>query len=320
MKIEYRKIRLSKENKQRLELINSIIEDYQADGYVLTLRQLYYQLVSRDIIPNKDSEYKKVGKLIAEGRMAGIVDWSAIEDRNRRPTIPASWDSPEEIVDTVVSQFAQNRQLGQLKHIEVWVEKDALSGVLERVTRPYHVPLVVNKGYSSVSAMHEAWKRFKFDMKPVDILYCGDHDPSGIDMIRDVEDRIREFMDASGFRHNFSVTPIALTMDQIREYNPPPNPAKKTDSRFEVYQEAHGNESWEVDALPPRVLNDLVDNAIKQRMDMEIYQICLDEEEKNRRKLRWLRNKLKDVTEEYLADLPAKADNEDEDEDDEFDY
>ena len=160
MKIKFREIRMQKRNLERLMQINQIIEEYQKDGYVLTLRQLYYQLVSRDIIPNKLAEYQKLSKLLKEGRMAGIVDWNAIEDRLRIPSKPASFDSPEDILKAAIKQYQLPRQEGQNKYLEVWVEKDALSGVLKRVTQKYHIPILVNRGYSSVSAMYDSFMRF----------------------------------------------------------------------------------------------------------------------------------------------------------------
>lgn len=200
MKIAFRAAKLSKDNKVKLAVINEIIEEYQAQDYRLTLRQLYYQLVSRDIIPNSVSEYRKISVLLTEGRMAGIVDWDAIEDRLRRPDKPAAWNNAADIMDSVIYQFEKPRMAGQANYIETWVEKDALSGVLSRVTYKYHVPICVNRGYSSASAMFTAYERFMRAIKndqPVTILYLGDYDPSGIDMIRDINDRILEFFKGS---------------------------------------------------------------------------------------------------------------------------
>jgi hypothetical protein len=197
MKIKFRDIKLSKDNKDRLEVVNSIIEEYQEDGYTLTLRQLYYQLVSRDIIPNEQKEYAKLSKLLKEGRMAGVVDWEAIEDRVRNLSKPSHWDSPKSILEVAHSQYRKNRLKDQDVHIEVWVEKDALSSVVERATNPYGIGVMVNRGYSSVSAMFEAYERFSERIKEgkaIYILYIGDHDPSGVDMIRDVEERISEML------------------------------------------------------------------------------------------------------------------------------
>lgn len=197
MRKKFREIKLSQANKNRLDQINEIIEEYRQQNYVLTLRQLYYQLVSRDVIPNHVKEYAKLSSLLKEGRMGGVVDWSAIEDRLRVPFTPASWDSPAEILETATNQYKKPRMKGQENYLEVWVEKDALSGVLKRVTSQYHVPILVNRGYSSASAMYDSYKRFKdaFDIgQSVTILYLGDFDPSGMDMIRDIYARSLEFL------------------------------------------------------------------------------------------------------------------------------
>ena len=155
------KLHLNKKNIAKLEVINNIIEEYKEEGYKLTLRQLYYQLVSRDIIPNTDPDYKKIGKLLKEGRMAGVVDWDAIEDRTRVPFVPYWVTDIDDAINDTISQYRLDRQSDQDIYIELWVEKDALSGVLKRVTSHYHINLMVNRGYSSCSAMYEAFKRLK---------------------------------------------------------------------------------------------------------------------------------------------------------------
>ena len=197
MRETFRDIKLSKPNQVKLEMINGIIKEYAEDGYVMTLRQLYYQLVSRDVIPNKQNEYAKISKLLKEGRMAGVVDWDAIEDRLRVPYLPYWVSGTANAIDDTIRQYRLNRQKDQDTYIEVWVEKDALSGVLRRVTEKYHVNLLVNRGYGSVTAIHDVYERCKRYItagKKTKILYLGDHDPSGMDMIRDIRERVSEML------------------------------------------------------------------------------------------------------------------------------
>lgn len=202
--------------------------------------------------------------------MAGIVDWSAIEDRGRTPKIPFSIDGVQDALNVIADQYRINRQGGQENYIEVWVEKDALSNVFARVTEPYHIRLMVNKGYSSSSAMYEAAKRFKKAYRNEDqegiLLYFGDHDASGKDMVRDVEERLREM----GVKSLQVINP-ALTMDQVNEYDPPENPAKQTDPRAKWYIEKYGESSWELDALPPPVLMQIVRDNVIKHMDLELF-------------------------------------------------
>ncbi len=252
---------------------NGIIETYQGMGLRLTLRQLYSQLVSRNVVPNTERSYKNVGNLLSRARLAGLVDWDAIEDRVRVPDIPSQWNSIGDIVDSACRAFRLPRWADQDRYLELWVEKDALSGVLAPLASEYHVPLAVNRGYSSQSAMKEAAERFRrFDGKPLHLIYLGDHDPSGEDMVRDVRERL------AMFGVEVDVEKIALTMEQVRKYRPPPNPAKITDSRAAAYIARHGDSSWEVDALPPDVLTTLIRKAITKHMDLEAYKAVIERE------------------------------------------
>lgn len=289
MKQRFRGTSLNAKSMGHLNKVNEIIEDYQEQGYKLTLRQLYYQLVTKNVIENHDREYKKLSRVLTEGRMAGLVDWDAIEDRLRRPqNVYTVSDIPDALNDTY-NQYRLNRQAGQPVHIEVWVEKDAISSVLKRVTQKYGVNILVNRGYGSVTAIKDAYDRFKWrvgDGKDVTILYLGDHDPSGLDMIRDINKRVCEMLEYDGYESNFEIVPIALTMEQIRKYNPPPNPAKITDTRSPAYIEEFGKVSWEVDALPPEVLNKLLDSEILKLLDKTKYDRIVSRERKEKAEIK----------------------------------
>lgn len=282
-KVAYRdNLHLSKANKERLFTINEIIDEYAEEGYKLTLRQLYYQLVSRDIIANKVTEYAKLGNLLVKGRMAGVVDWEAIEDRIRRPYLPYWVFGISDALNDTINQYRLDRMEGQDTYIELWVEKDALSGVLRRITEEFHINLMVNRGYSSCTAMHDAYKRIERaenDGKQAVVLYLGDHDPSGLDMVRDIRDRLEEF------GVNPDVVGIGLTTAQIKKYNPPPNPAKVTDPRADAYIEQFGPTSWEVDALNPKVLHELVRKNVEDRIDMALFKKMLKREQSDKSKL-----------------------------------
>ena len=275
--------RLTKNNLEMLDIVNGILDELQAQGYTLTLRQLYYQLVAKGIIPNRQSEYSKLSTLLVKGRMCGVVDWNAIEDRVRRPQLPYWVFDVEMAIDDTIKSYRLNRQSGQQHYIEVWCEKDALSGILSRVTSHYHIRLMINRGYSSASAMYRAYKRFLMyqeDLKDLVILYLGDHDPSGLDMIRDVDDRLRTFGVLVDVVH------IALTMEQIEKYNPPPNPTKITDPRAEWYLNEYGNTSWEVDALSPQILTELLKKEINYYVDEDMFNDVIKQEEEDKIELK----------------------------------
>jgi len=292
---QFRTIRFRGESRARIDQMIEIIEEYQGQGLTLTARQLYYQFVSRDYIPNTQRSYKNLTSLLADARYAGFVDWDAIEDRGREPTIWSEYTSISECVEKAVRNFRLPRWEGQPHYVELWVEKQALAGVLEPLAAEFHATLMVNKGYSSASAMYSAAQRFmeranqaesnyydedKSEAEPV-LFYLGDHDPSGEDMVRDIGDRLKEF----GVQR-LEVRKLALTMDQVRQYRPPPNPAKTTDSRFTAYEAEHGNQSWEVDALPPNVLQQIIRTAFVGVVDAATMDTIKDREAKAKTKLR----------------------------------
>lgn len=284
MKEQFNDLSLRADNEERLETINVIIEEYQSLGYRLTLRQLYYQLVSRDVIANTSEEYRKLGSLLVKGRMAGIVDWSAIEDRVRVPKIAYYVSGIEGALNDMIHHYRLDRMDGQDTYVEVWCEKDALSGIISRTTSQYGIRLMINRGYSSASAMYRASKRFysrlKYDDMSPYIVYLGDHDPSGLDMIRDISERLEEFGTLVEVEH------IALTRDQITDFQPPPNPAKITDPRADWYIREHGDVSWEVDALRPEDLTAIIEESITRLIDTAQYKKMLDQEGEDKVKIK----------------------------------
>jgi hypothetical protein len=248
-----------------IDLANEICDDYSEQGYNLTLRQLYYQLVARGHIANSQKEYKRVGSIINDGRMAGLIDWDYITDRTRSLSSLATWSSPESIVRAVAEQYREDRWRDQPEYVEVWVEKEALADVVARAADARQVPYFCCRGYVSQSEMWAAGQRLveREDRgKKVTIVHLGDHDPSGLDMTRDIRDRLTLFGSYATVRR------IALNMDQIEQYQPPPNPAKITDSRAEAYIEEYGPESWELDALDPATLNALITDEIGLHLDL----------------------------------------------------
>lgn len=272
MKEKFVDINFKAESIAMLNKINQILKEYEALGYRLTLRQLYYQLVSRDVIPNTDRSYKNIGRLVSDGRQAGYIDWEMIEDRNRETIFPSHWENPGEIARAAARQFRLDRWEDQGYHVEVMVEKDALSGILEPVCRRWDVRLTANKGYSSSSMMYEIGKRLYekcLDGKDIIVFYLGDHDPSGIDMTRDIEDRLKLYSD--GFP-KIQTDRLALNWDQIEQWRPPENPAKITDSRFRSYMTVFGKSSWELDAIEPVTLAGLVETAVKDLIDMDFWE------------------------------------------------
>jgi hypothetical protein len=271
-----------------IQRVTTVVDEYQRMGYQLTLRQLYYQFVSRGWIANKDQEYKRLGSVVNDGRLAGHIDWDAIADRTRNVRRLPTWDNQAAVIRSAADWFKTDRWANQDHRIEVWIEKDALIGVIERVCDELRVPCFACRGYVSQSEMHAAGLRFHDvatgGQTPV-LLHLGDHDPSGIDMSRDNEERTRLFMsdpDGGDSQSDELVFErLALSMKQIEAYKPPPNPAKMSDIRYKKYvAEQKTTSSWELDALNPEVIAGLVRQAVLKYQQKERWEQSGKEEER----------------------------------------
>ncbi len=271
---------------QSLEIVNiaeAICADYAEQGFDLTLRQLFYQFVSRDIIPNTQRSYKTLGTVVDRARRAGLMDWDYIVDRTRTLAGNRTYDSPGALVEEVHQRFFTDLWQDQDYRIEVWVEKEALAGVIQRAANLRGVNYFSCRGYVSQSEMHAAAKRHEYYRdylnQEVVVIHLGDHDPSGIDMTRDIAARLELFGASTDVRR------IALNFDQIQEFQPPPNPAKLTDSRADKYIERFGGQSWELDALDPTTLTNLITREIDVFRDLIPYQAREREQERGRDQL-----------------------------------
>ena len=294
-KIAYIEHKFKASTKEMIEQANSIIAEYQAQGLVLTLRQLYYQFVSRDLLKNTVKEYKRLGGAINDGRMAGLIDWDAIEDRTRNLVGNSHWSEPQSIIYTAANSYEIDKWADQDTRVEVWVEKEALAGVFENACQPLDIPIFACRGYVSQSEMWGAAIRLrKYERAGQNcvILHFGDHDPSGIDMTRDIKDRLHIF----GCNRT-EIRRMALNFDQIEEYSPPPNPAKQTDSRFEAYQVQFGDESWELDALNPTTLRDLIQDGVFTYRDVDKWEEAVRKEELEKKQLETVAERWEEVVE-----------------------
>lgn len=293
--ISYEDKKFSSAHKEIIRNANYIINEYQAQGFSLTLRQLYYQFVARDLIANKTTEYKRLGTIISKARLAGLIDWNAIEDRTRNLMQRSHWRNPRSILESAADSYHKDMWEEQTYRPEVWIEKEALVGVIDGICSRMDVPYFACRGYTSQSETWRAGQRFKDYMDrgqiPI-VIHLGDHDPSGLDMTRDNEDRLWMFAESK-----VQVLRIALNMDQVHRYNPPPNPAKMTDSRFEGYALQYGYESWELDALSPSIINSMIEDALDEMIDSTKWVMKQAEIEAERKQLQMACDNWEDVQE-----------------------
>lgn len=286
-RIAYIKKRFRAPTLETIEIAQQICQDYSEQGFALTLRQLYYQFVAKGLIPNTIRSYKRLGNTINDARLAGLIDWEAIVDRTRNVQANAHWNSITEILSSCAEQFRIDLWEDQPYRPEVWIEKDALVGVIERVCQEFDVPYFACRGYNSQSeqwrAGHQRFLKHRTEGQIPLVLHLGDHDPSGLDMTTDNERRLSLFA-----RADVEIRRLALNMDQIDVYKPPPNPAKTTDSRAAEYIEQYGVSSWELDALEPQVLEQLVREAIEKVLDVDRFNAAILRQDAARAQLREL--------------------------------
>lgn len=273
-KICYKTKKFSKSSLELIDKANEIIDAFAEDGIDPTLRQVYYQFVSQNAISNTENEYHRLGGIISDARLAGLIDWDSITDRTRSVKRNSTWQNPGGIIKTCVNSYNIDMWVGQKHRPWCLIEKDALVGVFQTPCWDLDVPLLSCRGYLSQS---EAWgtgramrDQILQGLIPI-ILHFGDHDPAGLDMTRDLRERMSLFAEKP-----VELIRVALNRDQVDEYEPPPNPAKTTDRKFQKYQAEHGNYSWELDALSPTVLRDLLRGEVEKLIDENAKQKRID--------------------------------------------
>lgn len=269
-----------------IEAVDQIVREYEARGYVLTVRQVYYQLVSRNLIGNVKGAYDRIQSAVNDGRLVGLISWEGIEDRGRQLRGLRTHTSPEEAVRELAESYRCDLWANQPIRPEVYIEKQALEGVIEQICLDQRVDFYATKGYDSQSQSFRAGRRFAERMRRGQrtvVIHLGDHDPSGVDMTRDNHERLTMF---AGFP--IPVERVALNMDQIEEFDLPrniDNRPKLGDARTAAYVEKYGDQGWELDALDPDVIANIIRRKVEQLRDPDLWSLALAEEVSDRR---WL--------------------------------
>ncbi|MEP7105869.1 MAG: hypothetical protein ABI838_08485 [Chloroflexota bacterium] len=252
----------SRRTKADMALLAEAIIEIVAENQPVTVRQVFYRMVSAGLIAKSEGEYNgTVGRLLRDLRLEGAIPFGWIADNTRWMRKPTTYGSVEDALRQTARYYRRAvwRDLDQ--YVEVWLEKDALAGVLIEETDPYDVPLMVTRGYPSLSYLHEAAEAIEGIDKPTFIYYFGDHDPSGEDIRRNVERRLREFAPDA----DISFVHVAVTAEQITQWQLPTRPTKRSDTRAANFR----GESIEVDAIAPQQLRDMVRGVIGQHVDDE---------------------------------------------------
>lgn len=308
-RIAYRDMNLREGTLRTIGCIGALAEEYRSQGLRLSVRQVHYQFVSRGWAANNGRTYDHVQDCINKGRLCGLLDWEMFEDRERELMGHRTFASPAHAVAALAHaeqldpwSYRTDLWAGQPFRPEVWVEKLALVGVIGDICNELRVDFYAQKGYNSQSEQWRAGQRFaryvRTGQRPI-VFHLGDHDPSGMDMTRDNRDRLSEFACTP-----IMVQRLALNYTQIEQYNPPENFAKTTDVRidnYQAYMESIGADptvSWELDALDPRVIRDLIQDAVDRVRDEKKWELALAQEVEDRRVLAGLVEEMGGIEEE----------------------
>ncbi len=268
-------------------MINAVLEETYAAGYRLTARQLFYQLVARNLVKNTKASYDYLLPKLRDGRMREYVDWDYIEDRLREVTIPLAFEDVSEALSTLQDQYRLDRQENQPYRIEIWAEKDSVSQVLAPVAEEYGLPFLVGRGQFSVSCLFETRKRWLEDGRPVRVLFFGDHDPTGI---LSIEKNVRETMLDMAPEIDQKIIRVAVPTNPDYLVLLQPNVIKEKDVNTKKYRKLYGTKCWELEAMDPADIKDLLVRVLERFLVLESYQEILAQEDKDKVRLKELLN------------------------------
>ena len=285
----------TKHQLDKLNKVQIILEELE-EFKPLTLRQIYYQLVGKNYIKNSDSQYGMLSRLLKYARIDEYIAWADIEDRVRsHHDLSGSKDADaykKRSMDGFLSNYHRDLTLTQEVYLEIWIEKDALSSIFIKVASKYTVPVVVCRGFSSVSFLNDYKTRLRQSQcrRPV-LLYFGDFDPSGVEMLKSMETTLKDELKVEGIEFKR----IALQKEDIDQYNLPHSPEalKKKDTRAKKHVAKYGQLAVELDALPPSVLQNKIKLAIESELVMDLFMMEKDTEASELKELEVIRNEVK---------------------------
>lgn len=254
-------INRSRRSQAELSLIEDAMIQIVADDNPMTLRGLFYRLAAGGIVQKTDAEYKNVGRYLLKLRREGRIPYAWISDNTRWMRKPRTYDGLESALWHTANYYRRALWRAHDAYIEVWCEKDALAGLLMMETDPYDVPLMVARGFSSETFLHSASETLKADGRRAFLYLLTDLDPAGLRIAADVEKRIRRFAPDS----EITVTRLGVTRAQVTAWNLPTRPTKRGDIRAKDFD----GESVDLDAIPPRILRQLVRDAIERHIDRD---------------------------------------------------
>ncbi len=275
-----RQVKRARRTRAEVDAIRAVAYEELADGHPMTLRQVHYRIVGRGgtTYTNTRGDYNQLSKWLVQDRLAGVIPWEWIEDRLRKPRHVPAWEDLDGFIRAMRRSYRRDVWQDQPRYLEAWLEKDALSGIFADVLRPYGVTLNVGRGFDSATSVKDAADRFG-DGEGITVLYFGDFDPSGEDMVRSLRERLQEHGSEP------EIVKCALTFDDISRYDLPPDFTKDTDTRSAAFVARYGDVAVELDALPGRVLRERIEREVRERIDLEALERTRSTERADRERL-----------------------------------
>jgi hypothetical protein len=267
---------VKRRTKKDMQAIREALYAILEEDHPMTVRQVFYRAVSAKVVDKSEKEYKgTVGRLLLDMRVKGEIPFHWIADNTRWMRKPTTYSGLDAAVRNSAESYRRALWDDQDVYVEVWTEKDALAGVLLEETAEWDVPLMVSRGFASVTYLYEAAGSIKAECKPAHLYYFGDWDPSGVLIDPSIERRLHEFApDAEIYFER-----VAVRVEQIEEYGLETRPTKRGDNSHARNFEG---DSVEVDAIPPQELRRLVRECIEQHIDRRQLELTkqVEEEEK----------------------------------------
>jgi len=256
-------IKRQRRTKAAVTSVRDTIRRLLEESHPQTVRQVFYALTVKGAVAKHEGEYKQtVIRLLVNMREAGVIPFNWIADHTRWMRKPSSFTGIEACLNACAESYRRSLWASMPVYVEIWCEKDAMAGVLLEETEVYDVPLMVAKGYSSISFLHSAAKAIEAKGKPTFIYHFGDLDPSGVDAARDIEAKLRRYAPEAEIHFERP----AVTRAQVEEWNLPTRPTKQTDTRAKKFGNAT---SVELDAIPAQKLRALVRECIERHIDKQ---------------------------------------------------
>ena len=265
----YRTCSITKRNRRSPKELDKILAACKAviaEERVVTLRHLFYRVVTLGLIEKTEEEARKLSYYTMEWRRGGQIRWDSFVDSTRWYHGVQTFDDLADALENSKQCYRRNLWQSQNVYVEIWTEKEAIAAIIQQAAEPFGVPVFPMKGFASGSALYSIARQIRRQRqlgKEVYVYHLGDHDPSGkcID-----ESTVRNLREDHGVEFNFER--IAVTPEQIQQYRLPTRPTKKKDPRSKNFK----GDSVEVDALPPHVIRELVEDAISQHIDEQAWQ------------------------------------------------